>query len=271
MQSLVNKKTDFWERPWHTEKFDNLYNRDERFFALVIKGVLSWLNNNLVMYGKPIRHFILNTGSSYLYIEKNGYDYEWCETSGEDMIYMETPRCTVSIGNFSIPTEELTAPYIRGEYERISNREDDKGQICSYTSEMQRLPLEMTLSLKYSFSTFNEAIIFVQELFENVLFQQYFDIIYLGQIVKCAIEINADTNIQLKELDLTSRESNNRTMEFDIKVTTNLPIINTATEDRTDKIIGGMYNKIVQDTGMTLAKSKLGDVNTDVLRRNGEL
>ncbi len=26
-----DKNTSTWLRPWHLEKFDNLYNRDERF------------------------------------------------------------------------------------------------------------------------------------------------------------------------------------------------------------------------------------------------
>lgn len=264
MQGLINKNVDVWERPWDIEKFDNLYDRDERFFALVIKGTLSWLNSNLYMYGKPIRHFIFNTGSSYLYLENNGYEYSWCETTGENLMYMETPRCLVSVGSFNIPTEELTAPYVRGEYERISNAETTKGQILGYTAEMQRLPIEMTLNLKYTFSTFNEAIIFVQELMENVLFQQYFDIIYLGQIIKCAIEINADTNISLQDIDLTSKEVNQRTMQFDIKVTTNLPIINTKTEMRTSQIIAGSFAKI-QNKNNDLGYIKNGEVNEDLL------
>ena len=267
MQNLINKQVDVWERPWDIEKFDNLYNRDERFFALVIKGALSWLNNNLRMYGRPIRHFIFNTGSSYLYLENTGYEYNWCETTGEDLMYMETPRCLVSIGSFNIPTEELTSPYIRGEYERISNAENTKGQILGYTAEIQRLPIEMTLTLKYTFSTFNEAIIFIQELIENVSFQQYFDIIYLGQIIKCSIEINADTNINLQDIDLSSKDVNQRTMQFDIKVTSNLPVINTKTEIKTSQIIGGVFAKVSDKRG-DLAYIKHGEINEGPLLAN---
>jgi hypothetical protein len=273
MQNLINKEIDFWERPWNKEKFDDLYDRDERFFALVIKGVLSWLNSNLLMYNKPIRHFILNTGSSYLYLENNGYEYTWCETSGEDYMYMETPRCLVSVGNFNVPLEELTAPYVRGEYERISNAPSTKGQIVAYNAEMQRLPIEMNLTLKYVFSNFNEAIIFTQELFECVLFQQYFDIIYLGQIIKCSIEINGDTNIQLNEIDLSSKDVNQRTMEFEIKVTTNLPIINEKTESKSSNVINGLFGKISENNSYTnykkhLGNVEVGDLNKEILITN---
>lgn len=274
MQNLINKEVDFWERPWNKEKFDDLYDRDERFFAIVIKGALSWLNSNLMMYNRPIRHFIFNTGSSYLYLENNGYEYNWCETTGENLMYMETPRCLVKIGSFNVPLEELTAPYIRGEYERISNAKETKGQIVAYNAEMQRLPVEFNLNLNYVFSTFNEAIIFTQELMENVLFQQYFDVIYLGQIIKCSIEINADTNIEFQEVDLASQEVNQRTMSFDIKITTNLPIINTQTESKSSNVIMGAIGIIKENIPTTgykkqLANIKSGEVNEQLLKDSG--
>ena len=274
MQNLINKEVDFWERPWNKEKFDDLYDRDERFFAIVIKGALSWLNSNLMMYNRPIRHFIFNTGSSYLYLENNGYEYTWCETTGENLMYMETPRCLVKIGSFNVPLEELTAPYIRGEYERISNAKETKGQIVAYNAEMQRLPVEFNLNLNYVFSTFNEAIIFTQELMENVLFQQYFDVIYLGQIIKCSIEINADTNIEFQEVDLAGQEVNQRTMSFDIKITTNLPIINTQTESKSSNVIMGGIGIIKENIPTTCYKKQLanipvGEVNEQVLKAVG--
>ena len=45
MQNLVNVEKDVWIRPWDIEKFDELSDRDERFFSLVTKGLLSYLNN----------------------------------------------------------------------------------------------------------------------------------------------------------------------------------------------------------------------------------
>lgn len=246
MQNLVNKEVDVWVRPWKRTKFDNIYEKDDRFFALLIKGVLSWLNENLMMYDKPIRHFILNTGSAYMYLEHNGYEYTWCDTTGEDLLYMETPRCIATVGNFSIPMDELTAPCIRGVYERVSTAEKTKGQTMAYNAEMQRLPIEMSMNLKYVFSNFNEAIIFVQELFETVLFQRYFQIVYLGQTIDCSIEINGDTNISLSELDLASKENNYRTMEFEIKVISNLPVINEKTEALCTNIISGHLGDIIR-------------------------
>ena len=158
MQGIINKKIDNWVRPWDEEK-PEFKDRDERYFSLLTKAVLEWLTDNMKMYGKPINHFIFNTGSSYLFLENNGYEYNWCETTGENTLYMDTPRCIVTMGNISIPTEELTNPFVRGVYERISNADKTKGQILAYNAEMRRLPIEITYNLKYVFSTFNESII----------------------------------------------------------------------------------------------------------------
>ena len=118
VNNVVNKDIDKWIRPWELEKFDDLYNRDERFFAILVKGLLSWLNRNIVLYNKSINHFIFNTGSSYMYVESNGYEYVWCETTGEDQIYMHMPRCLVELGSIDILLEELSQPFSRGNYER---------------------------------------------------------------------------------------------------------------------------------------------------------
>ena len=106
MKNIIYNKENFeWIRPWNIEKFDDIYNRDERFFSIVLKGVLSWFNSNIILYNKGISHFIFNTGSSYMYIESNGYEYSWNETTGEDQMYMKMPRCIVEIGGIDIPKE----------------------------------------------------------------------------------------------------------------------------------------------------------------------
>ena len=179
MQNLVNKTTEKWKHPWNVEKFDNLFDRDERFFSILIKGTLSWLTRNIVLYDKPINHFIFNTGSSYMYIESNGYKYSLNEVSGEDQIYMKMPRCIVEMDNVSIPLEELTQPYVRGVYERIVGNE-----IVGMNAEMRRLPLDVTLKLRYVLSNFNESVVLLQEIIDKLVFRKYFNITYLGQTIK---------------------------------------------------------------------------------------
>ena len=232
MENVFNREKEQWIRPWMTDKFDDLYNRDERFFSIVIKGLLSWLNRNIVLYNKSINHFIFNTGASYLYMESNGYEFNLSETTGEDTMYMTLPRCLVEISDISFPMEELTSPYARGNYERRTGN-----MLCGYNAEIRRLPIELDLNLKYYLSNFNETIILLQELIDKIIFQKYYKINYLGQVIQCSIEFPGNTTPELNKIDMTSPDPNQRNITLSIKICTNYPIINERTEIPTDKVI----------------------------------
>lgn len=221
-----------WIRPWNVTKFDDLYNRDERFFSVIMKGLIGWLTNNIVLYDKPIKHFIYNTGSSYMYVETNGYFYSWNETSGEDYMYMQMPRCIIEFGGISIPTEELTAAYQRGSYERR-----DGDQIRGFNAQIRRIPLELDISLKYVLSNFNESVVLAEEVISNIVFQRYFKVSYLGQIITCSIEIPTNFNIELNRIDMTESNTNQKSVQFAVKICTNYPSIDQETEIPTDKVI----------------------------------
>ena len=232
MENVFNREKEQWIRPWMTDKFDDLYNRDERFFSIVIKGLLSWLNRNIVLYNKSINHFIFNTGSSYLYMESNGYEFNLSETTGEDTMYMTLPRCLVEISDISFPMEELTSPYARGNYERRNGN-----MLCGYNAEIRRLPIELDLNLKYYLSNFNETIILLQELIDKIIFQKYYKINYLGQVIQCSIEFPGNTTPEVNKIDMASPDPNQRNITLSIKICTNYPIINERTEIPTDKVI----------------------------------
>lgn len=250
-----------WERPWNVEKFDDIKNRDERFFSILIKGVLSWLTRNIVMYNKPIKHFIFNTGSSIMYIESNGYEYSWNETTGEDWIYMERPRCVVTLGDIQVNTEELTQPYIRGTYERPQVERNDEGEITKYeissfNAEITRIPITLSIELNYVLSNFNESVVLVQELLDKVLFQKYFSIVYLGQTIECSIEFPQSFHIEQNKIDMTSNEVNQKTITLSLNVCSNYPRIDENTE---------MLNTdVISQFGMNMK------VTTDVNNNNGE-
>lgn len=233
MQDLVNKKVDKWIHPWNVQKFDNITDRDDRYFALLLKGALSWLTRNIVLYDKGIRHFIFNTGSAYMYLESNGYEFSWNETSGEDQVYMHMPRCIVEIGNITVPTEELTAPFVRGVYER---RLED-GSVQGFNAEIRRLPIELNLTLKYVLSNFNESIVLLQELIDKIIFQRFFRIVYLGQVIDCSIEFPNDFTTQINKIDMTSAETNQKNIELSVKICSNYPIVNEKTETPNSNII----------------------------------
>ena len=236
--NLYNKQeNDTWVRPWHIKKFDNLSLRDERFFSIVIKGCLNFLNRTILMYNEPIKHFIFNTGSAYMYVESNGYEYSWSETTGEDQMYMTLPRCVCEINDINIPIEDLTNPYVRGVYERQSSiTKEYKG----YNAQIRRLPLEVTMTLRYVLSNFNESIILAQEIIDRLVFQQYFNINYLGQKIQCSIEFPVQTNINVNKIDFDSTETNQKIIELQIKINTYYPIINELTEVENSKVISAL-------------------------------
>ena len=256
MNDVFNRDKEPWIRPWNKEKFNDLYNRDERFFAIVVKGFLSWLNRNIVLYNESIKHFIFNTGSSYLYMESNGYEYNLSETTGEDTIYMSLPRCLIELSDVNIPLEELSAPFSRGDYERVSGN-----QLQGFNAEIRRLPIELTINMKYYLSNFNETLILLQELIDKLVFQRYFNITYLGKIIQCSIEFPGSYNPQINKIDMTSPDPNQRNLTFDVKISTNYPIIDERTEIPTDKVISNFGYKA--DT--YLHNTKTDTIHTGVI------
>lgn len=234
-----------WKKPWQIKKFDNLYNKDERFFSILVKGAIAWLNKNIVLYDKSIKHFILSTGSSYMYVENNGYEFSFTETTGEDYVYMEMPRCVIELADISFDTGSLTNYFARGEYERY---DDETKEISGYNAEIYRIPIEMSLHLRYVLSNFNEAIILTQELIDKLIYQKFFSIVYLGQIIRCGIEFPNSVNPQLNKIDMSSTEANQKVIELDIKITSNYPAINEKTEIMNTQIISSIsLNTVVHD------------------------
>jgi hypothetical protein len=107
--------------------------------------------------------------------------------------------------------------------------------------------------LNYVLSNFNESIILVQEIIDKLVFQQYFNVNYLGQIIQCSIEFPVQTNININKIDFDSTETNQRTIEIQIKINTNYPIINELTEIENSKVIETLESNlnVMQDNEIT--------------------
>ena len=248
-----------WIRPWNIEKFDNLSNKDERFFSIVTKGALSWLTRNIILYNKPIKHFIYNTGASIMYVETNGYEMSWNETTGEDQIYMSRPRCIVSVGDINIDKGELSQPHIRGIYEREVKYDKDI-RIQGFNAEIRRMPITIQLNLNYVLSSFNESIVLTEELISKFLFQQYFNVVYLGQNIMCSIELPESFHIETNKIDMTSTETNQKTISCSINLCCNYPRINEKTEMSNDNVIMDFkYNLTTNNDKLSTNVSGLDD------------
>ena len=138
------------------------------------------------------------------------------------------------LSNINIPINDLTNPFVRGIYERKSSIDN---QYKGYNAQIRRLPLEITLTLHYVLSNFNESIILIQEIIDKLVFHQYYIVNYLGQKIYCSIEFPIDTSINLNKIDFTSTEQIQKNVDISIKINTYYPIINTLTEIQNDRII----------------------------------
>lgn len=237
------KNTPEWIRPWNVEAFDDLYNRDERFFSILIKGALSFLTRNIILYNKPIKHFIFNTGSGLLYVENNGYEFSWQETTGEDTIYMSRPRCVVTVNDVSIKTDELTQPHIRATYERLIDQDGSK-IMTGFNAEIRRIPVSVNLGLQYVLSNFNEGMILTEELIDQLVFIKYFDIVYLGQKITCGISIPENYKIEVNKVDYSSTDQTNKILSLEVEITSSYPRINQKTEMYNNKIVSSGQSQI---------------------------
>jgi hypothetical protein len=241
---IKNKKnTPDWIRPWNVEAFDDLYNKDERFFSIIIKGALSFLTRNIILYNKPIKHFIFNTGSGLLYVENSGYEFSWKETTGEDTIYMSRPRCVVTVNDISIKTDELTQPHIRATYERLVDQDGAK-IMKGFNAEIRRIPVSVNLGLQYVLSNFNEGMVLCEELIDQLVFIKYFNIVYLGQKITCGISIPENYKIEVNKVDYSSADQSNKIISLEVELTSSYPKINQKTELYNNKIIASTQSQV---------------------------
>ena len=240
---------DAFVHPWDIEIFDD-NSRDTRFFALVVKALLNYLDRSVRLYGKGIRHFVFSTGKEYLYQESNGYDFAWGETTGEDYIYMTKPRCILDWDSVEIEQSEISAPS-RGDYERfVATSGSDRSQsalskrIGAYSAEIRFIPLKMPVTLRYALANFNESLVLVQELLNLFSFTRYFSFSYLGQRIDVSVEfpLSYEPAKTLK----TSYDAENKTREVSAKldIKTYFPVILEPSEVRADNVITGWQHTI---------------------------
>lgn len=194
----------------------------EPFFGILTKGFLYTLNNTLTLRGHPIPHFILNTGDDILYLETKGHNMslEPNEVSNEDFIYNSIPRCIVQPGSVSILGDQLSSPST-GIFQV-----ENEGQLIGITSDFKRFPIKMNHTLKYYFDSYSDALIVTQQIISREAFINNFEISYLGQRIFCSYMLPDNEDIQKNiEFDGLTVDSKMRTIEFDIEIESNYPVL----------------------------------------------
>ncbi len=209
-------------------------NNIDLFFSGVIKGAIWWMNQNVKIRDEFVPHYIISTGDDIMYKELLGYCYNTTgEVTGEDFIYSRVPRCIVDVGGFSTKTDQLTQPYARGIYE--VEYEDN---LREFSAELQSLPMEIELSLKYYVDSFTDSLSLIQYIFTHITYVQLYHISYMGQDVACSMQLPDSSSIEKQiEVDFNS-ENRSRMIELSIVIETAMPIYNNKSSVETSCTVG---------------------------------
>lgn len=202
-------------------------NDQDMFFGILIKGLVYDINDKLLVRGIPIDHFILNTGDDIMYLEKKGVDQskEPLEQTNEDYIYNTIPRCIVTPSGINILTDQLTNPYTNGSFQI-----EDDDNIYQFHAEYRRMPIEMSVGLKYYFNSFSDVLECTQQICAKLAFINNFKVNYLGQTISSTYQIPESIDPEMNmEFDGLTTDSKYRSISLDLRVLSNIPVIKPKT------------------------------------------
>lgn len=219
-------------------------NNQELFFSALIKGLMIKLNKDISIRGIPVPHLIVHTGSDALYLEQKGQDYslEPMQISNENYVYNIVPRCVVNPGGIDLMPEQLTNPYIQGQLQYES-----EDTILSLAGEVRRLPIKLTVELKYFTDSYRDMLELVQQTLTKLAFIRTYYITYMGQAVVCSYKIpESFSGEHITELDGTTQDEKCHTLSLSIEIETTLPVYTPETILPTDAIIASNVHNILQ-------------------------
>lgn len=202
-------------------------NTQENFMSILIKGFLYNLNGCIKVRNIPVPHFILHTGDDRMWIETKGYDasIEPLNISNEEAVYSIIPKCIVTPSAINLDSGQLTSPYSLGSLQYTT----DDG-IYTLSGEFRRMPIKLSVDLKYYTDSYTDMMELIQYIISNIAFIRTYDIMYMGQKIKCSYKI-PDSFDDTHSMELDGAMSDNRThsLSLSIELETNMPIFNNKT------------------------------------------
>lgn len=217
-------------------------NNQELFFSTLIKGLILNLNECISIRNIGIPHYILHTGSDLMYLEVKGQDFsiEPQSISNENYIYSIVPRCIVNPNAIDLIPDQLTNPYILGQLQL-----DYEENLYQLSGEFRRMPLKISMELKYYTDSFRDMLELLQQIITNLSFIRTYKITYMGQAITCSYKIPDNFSQEhLTELDGKTQDGKHHTLPISIEVETNLPIFSQKTMMFSDDIIYNVKNNI---------------------------
>ena len=218
-------------------------NNQELFVSTLFKALLSQLNRKVYLRNKNIPHFMLNTGDDIMYLENKGQDQskEPLNQSNEDFVYNNVPRCIVDMDTIEVLEDQVTSPYVRGNFDI----EDDD---CTYgfNAEFRRVPLKLSVSLKYYLDSFTDTLSVTQHIITKMLFIQNFSFDYLGQTIQATYKVptsfGRDKNITFNG---GTTDQKLRSIELSLEIETNMPVYDARTAICNSNFIQHTKNEII--------------------------
>lgn len=216
-------------------------NSQELFVSKLIKGLLYNLNNQIKVRGKFVPHYILHTGDDRMYLEARGYDYsiEPVNVSNEkNTVYDIIPKCVVSPAGIDLDLGQLTSPYSIGGLQY----EDENG-LYALKGEFRRIPVKISVELKYYTDSFTDMLEIIQYIISNFAFIRTYDIMYMGQKIKCSYKIpESFSDEHTMDIDGAYGDNRDHSMSLSIEVEGNMPVFNNRTIVDATKIIATIKN-----------------------------
>jgi hypothetical protein len=210
-------------------------NGQELFFPLVLKGLLVNLRSCIKIRGEGVPHIITHMGDDRMWLDARGYDnsIEPLQISNENTIYNIVPRCNVNPGGITLDAGQLTNPYSVGQCQVNT----DKG-VYTLKGEFRRIPVKMNVELKYQTDSYTDLMEAIQYIVSHLAFVRTYDIMYMGQKIKCSYKIpdSFDGEHQM-DLDGSISDGREHTMSMSVEVETNMPVFSNKTMVLADKII----------------------------------
>lgn len=224
-------------------------NVQELFLSALIKGLLLNLKNDIKIRDEAVPHMIIHTGDDRLWLEQKGYDasIEPLIISNENNVYDNIPKCVVNLSNIDVDTAQLTSPYSIGQTQYVVNGGDYSGTYA-LKGEFRRIPMKMNFELKYYVDSYTDMLELIQYIVSNLAFIRTYDIVYMGQKIKCSYKI-PDSFGEEHTMDIDGALSENRlhSITLAIEVETNMPVYNNRTIASADRIITKTVSNIYVD------------------------
>lgn len=231
---------------------DNIRNGDldinvqDLFLSILIKGLLYNLNNDIKIRGKNVPHYIMHTGDDRMFIAAKGYDFsiEPLTISNENTIYSITPKCIVTPSGIDLDTSQLTSPYSIGNIQYEITDGDYSG-LYALKGEFRRVSIKLSVDLKYYVDSYTDMLELIQYIVSNLAFIRTYDIIYMGQKIKCSYKIpEAFSDEHTMDIDGSLSDNREHSLSLSIEVESNIPIFNNRTIMPSDKIINTTISNI---------------------------